>query len=66
MAKVDQNWKNTPTNGTVWPENTKIQSHIVQQRTDANYVSSKDNIGRTVQGRLDWISAPLTISIKSF
>ena len=66
LAKVDQNWKNTPTNGIVWPENTKIQSHIVQQRTDANYVSSKDNIGRTVQGRLDWISAPLTISIKSF
>ncbi|OEU07605.1 Zn-dependent exopeptidase [Fragilariopsis cylindrus CCMP1102] len=66
LAKVDQNWKNTPTNGKVWPENSKIQSHIVQQRTDANYVSSKDNIGRTVQGRLDWISAPLTISIKSF
>jgi hypothetical protein len=67
LAKVDQDWKDTPTNGkVVWPENTKIQSHIVQQRTNPDYISSKGNIRRTVQGRLDWISVPLTIIIKSF
>jgi hypothetical protein len=65
LAKVDQNWKNKPS-GNVWPEGKDVQSHIVQQRTDETYSSSKDNIGRTVQGRLDWISAPFTVLIKSF
>ena len=63
LAKVDQNWKNTPS-GKVWPVGKDVQSHIVKQRTDETYISNKDNIGRSVQGRLDWISAPLTILIR--
>ena len=63
LAKVDQNWKNTPS-GNVWPVGKDVQSHIVKQRTDETYTSNKDNIGRSVQGRLDWISVPLTILIR--
>jgi hypothetical protein len=63
IAKVDQNWKNKPS-GNVWPVGKDVQSHIVKQRTDETYISNKDNIGRSVQGRLDWISAPLTILIR--
>jgi hypothetical protein len=64
IAKVDQNWKNPPPSGTVWPVGEDIQSHIVKQRTDASYTSNKMGKGRIVQGRLDWISAPLTIIIR--
>lgn len=61
VAKVDQEWVDQPSNA--WPENTDVQSHMVKIRTDPNYVRSKGT-DREVQGRLYWISVPVTIKVR--
>ena len=62
VAKVDQDWVNQPST-TVWPENTSVQSHMVKIRTDPTYVKTKGT-EREVQGRLYWISVPVTILVR--
>ena len=64
VAKVDQNWKDQPNAYKIWPSSdTKPQSHMVNSRTDPNYVREKPGIDRKIQGRLHWISEPLTVKI---
>jgi len=62
VAKVDQNWSTQP--GNIWP-NVDAQSHMVNIRTNSDYYKSKPAIDREVQGRLYWISVPLTVKIKA-
>eukprot|EP00814_Leptocylindrus_danicus_P009642 CAMPEP_0116025154 /NCGR_PEP_ID=MMETSP0321-20121206/12850_1 /TAXON_ID=163516 /ORGANISM="Leptocylindrus danicus var. danicus, Strain B650" /LENGTH=752 /DNA_ID=CAMNT_0003497235 /DNA_START=194 /DNA_END=2452 /DNA_ORIENTATION=+ len=57
-AKVDQNWKNQPE--TTDPE-VPPQSHVVNARTNPDW--HFESAGNVVQGRLDWVSSPLTIEI---
>eukprot|EP00816_Leptocylindrus_hargravesii_P001589 CAMPEP_0196801782 /NCGR_PEP_ID=MMETSP1362-20130617/1558_1 /TAXON_ID=163516 /ORGANISM="Leptocylindrus danicus, Strain CCMP1856" /LENGTH=775 /DNA_ID=CAMNT_0042172905 /DNA_START=192 /DNA_END=2519 /DNA_ORIENTATION=- len=57
-AKVDQNWKNQPE--TTDPE-VPPQSHVVNARTNPDW--HFESAGKVVQGRLDWVSSPLTIEI---
>ena len=57
-AKVDQNWKSQPE--TMDPE-VPPQSHAVNARTNPDW--HFESAGKVVQGRLDWMSTPLTIEI---
>ena len=59
VAKVDQNWSEQPLNK--WPA-MGLQSHMANSRTDPSYHLTKTD--RTVQGRLHWISVPVTINVK--
>ena len=65
VAMVDQNWKEIDTNKVVWPSNVRRpQSHVVNARTNPKWRKNKPKIQKVVQGRLHWISVPLTIKIK--
>lgn len=61
VAVVDQDWVNQPNNA--WPTNTDVQSHVVNIRTNPNYLKTKGT-EREVEGRLYWISIPVTITAK--
>ena len=65
VAMVDQNWKKVASNKDVWPNTVqRAQSHLVNARTNPKWKKNKPNIQKIVQGRLHWISVPLTIKIK--
>lgn len=70
VAKVDQNWKGVGGRGNgkanVWPDSLsgRQQSHMVNSRTNPNYYKEKLGSGREVQGRLYWISVPITVKIR--
>lgn len=65
VAKVDQNWKeqNMSSKG-IWPSSTSPQSHMVNVRTNPEYRMEKTSIGKVVQGRLHWLSIPVSIKLK--
>lgn len=64
VAKVDQNWKDQDlSSADIWPRGASAQSHMVRVRTDPNWQMEKTDIDKVVQGRLHWISVPLTIKM---
>lgn len=68
MARVDQNWgKSTDhiTNRDVGPK-LGPQSHVVNARTNPDWYHSTKDGSKVIQGRLDWISIPLTIVLKDY
>lgn len=60
LAKVDQGWSQKPIDSV--PPGVKPQSHIVNARTDPTW--RHENAGKTVIGRLYWVSPPLSIQVK--
>ena len=60
-ARVDQQWATTRSN--VKP-NLGPQSHIVNARTNKRW--HHESNGKSIRGRLNWYSAPLTIVIGDF
>ena len=66
VAKVDQNWKEQNlSSADIWPRGKSAQSHMVRVRTDPDWKMEKTGIDKVVQGRLHWISVPLTIKMKN-
>jgi hypothetical protein len=62
-ALVDQNWK-TQKADTFEPR-LPPQSHIVNARTNPDWRHELDD-GKIVQGRLNWVSTPLTIVVGDY
>jgi hypothetical protein len=58
-ARVDQSWRDQ---GTKVAPNIPPQSHVVNARTDPSW--RHESAGKVIQGRLEWISIPLTITIR--
>jgi hypothetical protein len=58
IARVDQAWKDQGDN--VAPK-VPPQSHMVNARTDPEWYH--ESAGKRIQGRLEWVSIPLTIVI---
>jgi len=58
-ARVDQGWTELP--DTVGPD-VPPQSHIVNARTNPNWHHETPD-GKVIQGRLDWVSVPVTIEL---
>mmetsp|Transcript_17744 Transcript_17744/g.43779 ORF Transcript_17744/g.43779 Transcript_17744/m.43779 type:complete len:627 (+) Transcript_17744:105-1985(+) len=57
-ARVDQDWKNAPDNAG---PDVQPQSHMANVRTNPNWRHESE--GKVVQGRLDWVSQPLTVVV---
>lgn len=67
-ARVDQNWgKSTDyiTDRNIGPK-LGPQSHVVNARTNPNWYHSTADGSKVIQGRLDWVSVPLTIIKKDY
>ena len=63
IAMVDQSWKKVHKNN-VWPGDANVsQSHTVNARTNPKWRKEKTDIQKVVQGRLHWISVPLTLRV---
>jgi hypothetical protein len=67
-ARVDQKWgsANDIVSGIDVGPRLGPQSHVVNVRTNANWYHTKPDGSKVIQGRLDWVSIPLTIVLKDF
>lgn len=63
-AEVDPEWKDPPQGSLARPANVSPQSHVANARTNPDYFMETN--GKTIQGRLEWFSVPLTIVIGEF
>jgi hypothetical protein len=61
-ARVDQKWTTQPAD---FEPKLPPQSHIVNARTNPAWRHELDD-GKVVQGRLDWVSSPLTIVVGDY
>jgi hypothetical protein len=61
-ARVDQQWASMRSN--VAPQGMGPQSHVVNARTNKDWYHTSS--GKRIQGRLDWLSTPLTVVIGDF
>lgn len=68
MARVDQNWGKSTDHVTKRDIGPKLgpQSHVVNARTNPDWYHSTVDGSKVIQGRLDWISIPLTIVLKDY
>lgn len=64
LAQVDQNWGETLTENLA-PE-LKPQSHMANVRTDPTWYHAKPDKSKIIQGRLNWVSVPLTLVLERF
>jgi hypothetical protein len=68
MARVDQNWgkaSDVVSDVDVGPA-LGPQSHIVNARTNPDWYHSTKDGSKIIQGRIDWVSIPLTIELKKY
>ncbi len=63
-AKVDQEWARSPVHFAYGPS-VVPQSHLINARTNAGWHHEIEN-GKTIRGRLDWYSTPVTIVLANY
>ena len=68
MARVDQNWGKSTDHVTDMDVGPALgpQSHVVNARTNPDWYHTTSSGNKVIQGRLDWVSIPLTIVLKDF
>jgi hypothetical protein len=68
MARVDQHWGRANDHVSDRDVDPMIgpQSHVVNARTNPNWYHTKPDGSKVIQGRLDWVSIPLTIVLKDY